>query len=247
MDDEGERDDASDHRSPVTPMSGVIREIAGDDDGLPRVHRVVVDMDDGSVFKSENRPADGALKETAAFLAAIPARHFDRCPICLLPGDLTREHVPQGQLGGHVMTSTCRTCNNRLGSRIEADMTDFYNGAIGRASFTAEGVRGRRKAGRAPIRFTPQGEPVLVPDRIDSEILDILRAGGEITIHGVQDLNAYRIAALKHAYLAACLWLGVIPQTPSAERIRTDLLAARNAARTDQLPDSNEAAKLRTG
>ena len=43
------------------------------------------------------------------------------------------------------------------------------------------------------------------------------------------DPRRYKLAAMKQAYLAACLDLASIPGTPCAERIRSDLLAARDA------------------
>jgi hypothetical protein len=42
----------------------------------------------------------------------------------------------------------------------------------------------------------------------------------------------------KHAYLAACLHLREIPTSGHARPIRGDLLAARDATKPDELPDS---------
>jgi hypothetical protein len=126
------------------------------------------------------------------------------------------------------MTSTCKPCNSGLGSRVEADLTDWYDDALPRVSFTAEGVNGRRHAGRATVRQTPQGGFVVIPDKVDAEILATFGPDAEFEMSWRQDLTRYRIAALKHAYLAACLCVGAIPDTSSAERIRRDLIAARD-------------------
>jgi hypothetical protein len=50
--------------------------------------------------------------------------------------------------------------------------------------------------------------------------------------------NRYKLAALKHAYLAACLDLRAIPETPSADLIRHDLRAARDATSRAGVPVS---------
>lgn len=42
------------------------------------------------------------------------------------------------------------------------------------------------------------------------------------------DPHRYRLAALKSAYLGACLLLGEIPESPDADEIRTEILAARD-------------------
>ena len=237
----------ADDQGRLVPMSGVSRVVTGGRSGLPPLHQLTVDMDDGSVFEVAHRPPAGAVRETARFLIAIQARHFGVCPICGSSSDLTKEHVPQRRIGGQAMTSTCRPCNNGLGSRVEADLTDWHDGAMGRASLTAEGVNGRRHAGRALLRWTTDGRFALIPDRIDEEIVEILRAGGQLTMNWVEDLAACRIAALKHAYLAGCLQLGEIPETASADRIRRDLILARDTPREAALPVSVEAVGLRLG
>ncbi len=56
--------------------------------------------------------------------AQVPARFFESCPICGDPAT-DDEHVPPESVGGKVMTRTCRPCNNRLGSHVEADLADW--------------------------------------------------------------------------------------------------------------------------
>jgi hypothetical protein len=97
------------------------------------------------------------------------------------------------------------------------------------------------------MRLTSQGAPVIVPERLDEEIIEILRTGGTRTMTSVHDLTAYRIAALKHVYLAACLWLRAIPEGGSAERISGELLAVRDAPVKAAMPISAEAGRLRLG
>lgn len=55
----------------------------------------------------------------------------------------------------------------------------------------------------------------------------------------------WRVAARKHAYLGACLALAEISNTPHAERVRADLIAAREWRRGEPFPESRVAAGLR--
>lgn len=58
------------------------------------------------------------------------------------------------------------------------------------------------------------------------------------------DPNRYKLAALKHAYLAACLDLRAIPQTPCADVVRHDLRAARDARSRAAVPTSEYALSM---
>ncbi len=68
---------------------------------------------------------------------------------------------------------------------------------------------------------------------------------GECTMH-VRELDPrrYKLALLKHAYLAACLLLGHVPDTVDAAEIRADLLAARDAPSRQRPPLSRRAEQL---
>jgi hypothetical protein len=55
------------------------------------------------------------------------------------------------------------------------------------------------------------------------------------------DPGRYELAALKHAYLAACLTLRATPETPTADVIRHDLQAARDAPSRAEVPTSEYA------
>ena len=57
--------------------------------------------------------------------------------------------------------------------------------------------------------------------------------------------SRYRTAALKHAYLAACLHLQTIPSGEEAEAVRAALLQARDADRRRALSMSEAAERIR--
>ncbi len=168
---------------------------------------------------------------------------FDRCPICLEPNPTSREHVPQGAIGGRVMTKTCPSCNNDLGSRVEDELTDWYFDAVGRVRLANEDVvPGRRKIPRVLIRSTTADEFVLlVMGAIDDGVRQMLIAGQFEAEFAPPDPERYRIAALKHAYLAACLHLRTIPLGSTADEIRHELLQARDASRSGPVPPSTHA------
>jgi hypothetical protein len=80
--------------------------------------------------------------------------------------------------------------------------------------------------------------------KVDPAIREMLRPGEFHVECAFWSARLYRIAALKHAYLAACLHLGFVPGTPSAHRIRSDLLRAREALSRADVPSSDPAARL---
>lgn len=59
------------------------------------------------------------------------------------------------------------------------------------------------------------------------------------------DPRRFRMALLKHAYLAACLHLGAVPDTEDARAIRADLLEARDSPRRVRPPTSEAADRLK--
>ena len=89
-------------------------------------------------------------------ISRIEARFFDRCPICGAPAT-EKEDVPPASIGGRVMTCTCQPCNKGLGSRVEADLADWHDGALTMPRFSADGVPGRRRSSRLLCRSTPEG------------------------------------------------------------------------------------------
>jgi hypothetical protein len=58
------------------------------------------------------------------------------------------------------------------------------------------------------------------------------------------DSGRVKLAALKHAFLAACLYLGYVPGIPDAIEIRAHLLAARDTPRHMRLPVNMHAERL---
>jgi hypothetical protein len=100
-------------------------------------------------------------------------------------------------------------------------------------------VPGRRRIPRIYRRWTDQGEFVwLLDGPIDPGVRKMLANGGISMSFRLPDPARWRLAALKHAYLAACCHLGAIPDTAAAEQIRDLLVAAREAPprSTSELP-----------
>jgi hypothetical protein len=212
-----------------TSLPGVLHELNDRRRGLPRYHRLRLEFPGDTPFEAGQFPRDGAVKRSTRALSEIRAHNFDLCPICGSATDLTKEHVPQGEVGGQIMTLTCRDCNNKLGSRVEADLTDWHNGAMKRVSVEVTDVRGRRHSGRTLLRTAEDGRIAVMFDRMDPEIVAALNAGAtELTLTWDEDPAARQLAVLKHAYLAACVYLRTIPRRGSAERIRAELIAARD-------------------
>nr|WP_221382040.1 HNH endonuclease [Actinoplanes polyasparticus] len=171
------------------------------------------------------------------------ARRFDACPICGDPAATEREHVPPGSLGGKVMTWTCNRCNNGFGSRVEVDLLDWYEGAV-TTWFASETVRGKRKTGRLLVRWTTNGEYVLLPAGKSDEIYaEILAAGNVEMEYDTPEHRRWSIALLKCVYLALCIKFGVI-KGEWADQVRADLLAARDAPSRADVPPSKIAQRL---
>jgi hypothetical protein len=175
-------------------------------------------------------------------LHEIDAHVFGHCPICLTPKPTSREHVPPESLGGRVMTRLCEKCNNGLGARVEPELLDWRDDAMRNVRASAGNVLGNRKLPRVLYRQTADGQFVLVPEgKFDPALGDMLRHGEFSFQYVPPDANRYRLAALKHAYLAACLQRMAIPETPTAEAIRRDLLAARDATSNQRVPTGSYA------
>jgi len=176
--------------------------------------------------------SDHQAVELDVLALARPMR-FDRCPICLEPDPASKEHVPPAAIGGSVMTSTCHRCNSQLGSVLESALVDWWEDAFGSVSFSHDDVAGRRRASRILIRQKDTGEPALVLHRgIDPAINSMLASGGRVEMRcSPPDEHRCRLAALKGAYLAACLLLRSIPETPEAKAVRAELTAVRDLPR----------------
>lgn len=160
----------------------------------------------------------------------IGRHEFDRCPICLAPGPSTREHVPPASIGGTVKTLVCQRCNNDLGSRIEVDLLDWRDDAVRGARISGGAVQGFRRFDRLLLRTTADDEFILISQgRRDPQVDEMFSSGAFDLEVVLPDPAKYQLAALKHAYLAACLDRQEIPDTATARQIRRDLLAARDA------------------
>jgi hypothetical protein len=123
-------------------------------------------------------------------------------------------------------------------------LADWYENALTLPRFGSSGIRGDRKSGRILWRTTPAGEFVLLMNgRYDPAIIDMLKSG-QVDLAGLlPDRNRYHLALLKHAYLAACMKFGVL-QGDAADEIRRDLIAARDAASRQAVPESRLALGL---
>lgn len=206
----------------------------------PAPREMSIGTADGSQLDMAIRPPADSELLTMRSIAPIPAHFFNACPIC---GDraTTAEHVPPAAIGGRVVTGTCERCNNQLGTRVEPDLIDWVDGAVGRVAFTGDAVMGPRYAHRVLHRTTPAGEFVLVIDgKFDESIRDLLNAGEVEFTATAPDPNRLALAALKQAYLSACVYLRAIPA--GTEQVRAELIAARDAPSREEVPYSPMAA-----
>lgn len=140
---------------------------------------------------------------------------------------------------------TCRRCNNGLGSTIETELEHWYDNALVEVKFAHEDVPGARRVGRLLVLKGPDGL-ALIPDCVDFPpgVDPMLHSGSFTMNYRLPDSRRYRLALLKHAYLAACLYLGYVPGIPEADEVRRDLVAARDTAKRDEPPSSRLADRL---
>lgn len=243
-------DSGEDEPTLFVPIEATIEEVtgrlAGGAEGLPAIGQLRFTDANGLVIDAVHGPAEGGERRTAEFVAEIPSTVFSGCPICLDPRPLSDEHVPSRKLGGKVMVNTCHACNNGLGSRLEAALTHWFDGALPGAIFSSDAVPGRRKSSPILRLETADGQFVLLPQAgHDAGVREIL-ASGEFTFEfSPPDLRTLQYAALKSAYLAACNFFRHLPQSESAERIRRDLVLARTTSLRDPLPASVDAERMR--
>jgi hypothetical protein len=201
-----------------------------------------IKLEGGRLLDFAIQRTDGQPVEITVF-EEIGERVFAACPICGDPAT-DDEHVPPASIGGKIMTRTCGPCNNRLGSHVEADLADWYDNALTLPRFGSDSVPGLRRSSRILLRTTPTGEFVMLMDGgHDPGVIEMLRSG-QVDLAGlVPDRNRYRLALLKHAYLAACMKHGILDGS-AADEIRHDLIAARDAASPEDVPQSRMALGL---
>lgn len=206
-------------------------------------HALTIDLPDRNALEVT---AESSLRGRAVRIrpvAGIHPRFFESCPIC--GDDATHaEHVPPESMGGRVMTRTCGPCNNGLGSKVEADLVDWHDGALTFPRFSADGVLGARRSKRILYRLTREGAFVLIVDgNIDPAVRDMLE-GGQIDLRALlPNINRARLALLKHAFLSACLQVGLL-KSAEADAVRAELIAARDSGARREVPPSSLAIGL---
>lgn len=218
----------------------IVREVMGrrssPEKGLAAFHSITAQRADGAEFTAGRVGATDQRAVAVDILSLGEPMTFDRCPICLEPRPTSKEHVPPAALGGSVMTTTCQRCNNQAGSVLESELINWWEDAVGSVSLSHKDVPGYRRASRMLIRQKDTGEPVLVLRRgIDPAISSRMAPGERIEMRcSIPDQPRYRLAALKSAYLAACLLVRSIPETPEATAVRAELTAAMDLPRRQQ-------------
>lgn len=257
VDPEGENR-AGETEQPSASLHGQIsrvtgRRAQGGQRGLPALDRLSLSMSDGTTH--DFGPPSLGEQGTLELLAPIPAG-FDFvgasgskpvCPICI-DGDPThKEHVPQKNLGGRAMTTTCQACNNGLGSKVEAELQNWFDHALTRVAFDHDGeVPGKRRAPTIYYRRDEDSDAFAL--FVDGELTPEVRhmfASGHLNINYREpDPRRYRLALLKHAYLSACLHLRFVPDSKEARAIRAALIAARDTPRNERPPESEAARRL---
>jgi hypothetical protein len=208
---------------------------------------MILSRSDGSTLNVGVYENDDATPVRVHAFGAPGIRDFGQCPICGSEECLTREHVPQRDLGGTVMTYTCAACNNGLGSRVEDELKHWFDDAIFDVRFSGGNLPGVRRAPRLLLRTTSDGEAVMIQDRGRSDPnIEAMLASGTARMHyRIPNPRVWRVAALKHAYLAACLALGEIPDTDHAAALRGILVLTRDAERGELPPENNLSMTLR--
>jgi hypothetical protein len=195
--------------------------------GLPKIAEIAITHGDGRVLEAGLPALHECEAGIAQLVCAIKPAVFESCPICLeRPGE-TADHVPPEQLGGSAMTATCAPCNNKLGSRTESALVEWFDQSY-RNYYTRDGERRPFGHDRVFMRQASTGEPVWIHER-SGTISGLFQ--GSITSHQAwPHPNQYMNGILKSTYLAATLHLGGVPVgIPSVDEIRAELLAARDS------------------
>lgn len=238
-------------RAEVTRVEG--RRTAAGLPGMRAIERLELSLPDGQTL-SFAAPEPTGEKASFVILETITGGGFAAgpneprmCPICLDPSANEREHVPQRALGGSVATFTCKRCNNGLGSNIEVDLQHWFDHTSVGTTIEHDGpVPGYRHL--PPLRYTVASDGrfgILMDGNLTDDAIRIIESGGWSLRYRLPDERRYLLALLKHAYLAACLFLRCVPDTASVRSVRRDLLRARDGVRKDPLAISETARSLR--
>lgn len=222
------------------PYRGQIQRVEGRStkggkrSGLPKIHELELVQGGGKRIAARgHQPPSGESARSATGVCLIQAGLFPYCPICLHEevAANTKEHVPPKAFGGTVMANTCADCNNRLGSRTEAALQDWYDGAI-RAHFTSDASPEPFGHDRILMLRTESDEVVMLMEKSSPESPSPLGRlmDPNVQIHYTIPRPAeFKTGLLKSAYLAACLHFGGVVHTPSMMAARDELLRARDA------------------
>jgi hypothetical protein len=208
-------------------------------------------LSDGTVH--DFGPPELGNQGTLTGLAEISGGAFQHegrpcCPICIDGEPTAREHVPQKNLGGQVMTMTCQRCNNGLGSRVEAELQNWFDHALTQVAFDYDGeIPGKRRAPTIYYRKAKDGDAfaLFVDGDLTPEVQQMFASGNLNINYRVPDPRRYKMALLKHAYLAACLHLQSVPDTDEAGAIRAALLAVRDTPRNQRPPEFGAADRIK--
>nr|WP_246401389.1 HNH endonuclease [Jiangella mangrovi] len=192
---------------------------------------MAITRQDGSIVEARLRALLSDDLGIAQFICEIGAGAFPYCPICFDGEADSREHVPPKPLGGIVMANTCSPCNNKLGSRTESALQDWFDDAV-YTFYSQDGDPRPFGHSRVLNLQTPDGEWFQVqerPSNPENRLGSALVEGG-VTMHLALPARAqYKTGLLKNAFLAACLHVGGVPMTASTAEIRAELVATRDA------------------
>ena len=170
------------------------------------------------------------------------------CPLCLqifdrkslFTNSISLEHVIPKVLGGKLLTLTCRECNNRDGSRLEADLVRQINVESIFGSPSTEMLRGLVKVGdgeiTADVSLSPGsllvvGHPELSNPRQTEAVEEALKSGNDefrFSVNFGYNIDDSRIAVLRMGYLLMFTYFGygyILHQ--NLDRVRKQILHPR--------------------
>jgi hypothetical protein len=215
----------------------------GDGSLVPSANKRIAEVDvvdtDGAVRLGIRHPIPpGAVVVELAPRYAADSVIFPVCPICVEAVPDTDEHVGPAALGGGKKTKTCRRCNHVLGSRLDGALIAWCTETFYKVAVRSPIFRGHRYLRNVDVRGTETGQFALIAtDPGPRDIRAALESGESFNVtFWPHNLARVRLAGLKNAYLAACLFLGRIPDGDAADAIRSALVTIRESAATAPLP-----------
>jgi len=183
------------------------------------------------------------------------------CPLCRdsfdrsqIATDLTVEHAPPSSIGGRGIALTCRACNSRSGSQLDAELLHRHNtrqlarggtAVYENVETTQEGTlaRGRLAIGPEGLRFDPierQNHPERLQEHLEvsSRWAQTPLAGREITMR-IPIRGNPRLADLsliRAAFLVAFATFGYVYALQTAFEVLIKQLHSANEQLIDPLP-----------